>query len=616
MDEITSGLDPDELMMDLDEPEGSDLEEDDEELIDDHMSSPFPLSSGQGSTTTSVASSPVNEDFSPPFNFAGKPLNIKRGRGRPRREGGKPCPRGPRGLPTGMNRVKKPRPPSFNRRGGGGRSFRQPEFDMSLFTPSPIDDPSLIDSDGSLIFPDRERSLPFGEEPPYFPEHWSGKVCAFCNLGERSQLGQGDMLRLNCPEGFSPQKEAAEQIIARSLQAPEREAGDKSPRGPVTCRRQKSFNKCRHPSVTNEHIDELTIIGYNEAPDVSVLFEPNGQFYVHRSCSLWSYGVTRAENSALLNVGPVVLQSSSKKCSFCNHYGASLTCNMDGCTKIYHFPCATAAGAFQELASLTTLCSSHLDQVVMLCDAAVCYTCRIVGDVANLMYCSTCGAHYHGTCVGLAQLPGVRAGWQCRKCRCCQVCRITGDESKLMSCEQCDKVYHAGCQRPIVTSIPKYGWKCRCCRVCGDCGARTPGAGLSSRWHAHYTVCDSCYQQRNKGYSCPLCRKAYRAHAHREMVQCTNCKKFVHGTCDPEADLVTYNQKKEMNPEYEYICPHCKNHTGRQVTTKRASMDDLGDLSASQESLYDDTSEFDLPSPENLPATWVWAKENHTPQTK
>lgn len=56
---------------------------------------------------------------------------------------------------------------------------------------------------------------------------------------------------------------------------------------------------------------------------------------------------------------------------------------------------------------------------------------------------------------------GVRAGWQCRKCRCCQVCRVTGDETKLMSCEQCDKVYHAGCQRPIVTSIPKYGWKCR-----------------------------------------------------------------------------------------------------------------------------------------------------------
>lgn len=35
-----------------------------------------------------------------------------------------------------------------------------------------------------------------------------------------------------------------------------------------------------------------------------------------------------------------------------------------------------------------------------------CHTCGIVGDVANLMTCCTCNAHHHGTCVGLAQLPG------------------------------------------------------------------------------------------------------------------------------------------------------------------------------------------------------------------
>lgn len=89
MDEIPQGLDPDEIM-DLDEPEGSDLDEDEEDLIDDPLPSPFLLSSGPGSTTTSVASSPPNnEDFQQPF-LTGKPLSIKRGRGRPRRaEGGK-----------------------------------------------------------------------------------------------------------------------------------------------------------------------------------------------------------------------------------------------------------------------------------------------------------------------------------------------------------------------------------------------------------------------------------------------------------------------------------------------------------------------------------------------
>lgn len=89
MDEISSGIDPDDLM-DLDEAEGSDLDEEEDELIDDPIPSPFQFpSSGPGSTATSAASSPPNaDDFSLPFNFSGKPLNIKRGRGRPRREGG------------------------------------------------------------------------------------------------------------------------------------------------------------------------------------------------------------------------------------------------------------------------------------------------------------------------------------------------------------------------------------------------------------------------------------------------------------------------------------------------------------------------------------------------
>lgn len=91
MDEIASGIDPDDLM-DLEEAEGSDLDEEEDELIEDPLPSPFQFpSSAPGSTATSAASSPPNNDdlLSPPFNFSGKPLNIKRGRGRPRREGGK-----------------------------------------------------------------------------------------------------------------------------------------------------------------------------------------------------------------------------------------------------------------------------------------------------------------------------------------------------------------------------------------------------------------------------------------------------------------------------------------------------------------------------------------------
>ncbi|KAF5271825.1 hypothetical protein FQR65_LT05056 [Abscondita terminalis] len=599
MENISGGGIEAKQLMEIDDGDGSDVDDEEEELIDDTVPSPLQLSSsGAASTATSTTSSPNNDELSLPYLFSGKPLNIKRGRGRPRREGGKPTSRRS-SLGVKFKRLKgigytRPLPKRV-------RGLDRMDFDylsaLGCDEPSPILDPET----GTFIIPDRDKQSITPDDTPYPPELWPGKVCALCNLGERSQLGQRDLLRLSCPEGFIPQRVVSHPLLLQSVigQMPEREVGDKSPRGPVTCRRQKSFNKCRHPSVTNEYIDELSIIGYLEEPDVQTIFDTSGYFYVHRNCASWSNGVIIFDNSGLENVGTVVLHSISKKCSYCLHFGASLVCKAAGCNKQFHFPCATASGAFQELKTVSTFCVDHLAKVPLVCESSVCYTCKIHGDIANIMFCSSCGEHYHGTCVGLAQLPGVRSGWQCRKCRTCQVCRIIGDETKLMACEQCDKVYHAMCQRPIVTTIPKYGWKCRCCRVCGDCGSRTPGAGLSSRWHAHYTVCDSCYQQRNKGFSCPLCRRAYRAHAHREMVQCSLCRKFVHGTCDPEADLATYHQRKEAHPEYEYICLICKSLTqqNRQLIAKRNSIDDSDSMSASQDFLLDDSYDFDLDRP-------------------
>lgn len=116
----------------------------------------------------------------------------------------------------------------------------------------------------------------------------------------------------------------------------------------------------------------------------------------------------------------------------------------------------------------------------------------------------------------------------------------------------------------------------QCCRVCTDCGSRTPGAGLSSRWHAHYTVCDSCYQQRNKGSSCPLCHRAYRAAAHREMVQCISCRKYIHGACDPEAEYITSHSKSSAS---EYMCPLCKN----AVQQRRDGYEEFGDSNSSMD---------------------------------
>ena len=86
------------------------------------------------------------------------------------------------------------------------------------------------------------------------------------------------------------------------------------------------------------------------------------------------------------------------------------------------------------------------------------------------------------------------------------------------------------CQCPLFTHTSNqlsFIFFFQLCRKCTDCGSRTPGSGQSSRWHANYTVCDSCYQQRNKGLACPICGRAYRHSAQKEMMQCGTCKRYV-----------------------------------------------------------------------------------------
>lgn len=91
MDDVPSLADMDDLVgMDLDDPDGSDMEEDDEELTDEQVQSPFIAPSpGPGSTATSTASSPNNnDDFMGQSHIVFPGKGAKRGRGRPRREGG------------------------------------------------------------------------------------------------------------------------------------------------------------------------------------------------------------------------------------------------------------------------------------------------------------------------------------------------------------------------------------------------------------------------------------------------------------------------------------------------------------------------------------------------
>ena len=109
-----------------------------------------------------------------------------------------------------------------------------------------------------------------------------------------------------------------------------------------------------------------------------------------------------------------------------------------------------------------------------------------------------------------------------------------------------------------MASVPKNGWKCKRCRRCTDCNSKTPGSGQSSRWHNNYSVCDSCYQQRNKGLACPCCGRAYRHSAQREMIQCSSCRKHVHSACDPEATEEKILERRALQFNYMYVCKICK----------------------------------------------------------
>jgi [histone H3]-lysine4 N-trimethyltransferase MLL3 len=135
-------------------------------------------------------------------------------------------------------------------------------------------------------------------------------------------------------------------------------------------RRQKGLNKCKNPVNTTEYVDELEKIGHHEVTEFNMLIE-NGFYYVHRGCAMWSVGVIRDPISdTLSNVSTILKQSLSRKCSFCNHYGASVSCKLT-CSRTFHLPCVAASGSFQVYQTSTIFCIDHLGQVPLHCKCSV-----------------------------------------------------------------------------------------------------------------------------------------------------------------------------------------------------------------------------------------------------
>lgn len=211
-------------------------------------------------------------------------------------------------------------------------------------------------------------------------ETWPGKVCAFCNLGERSQLGQGEMLRLEVGADFENQRQSTLhseerlQSLAANAGAGSNKNGSstgssllqqqqqqpsltKKPRLTLKGRRTSSFDASQTCSELQE---ELNAVGYAEEPDLLGIVEPCGYFYAHRMCATWSKGVTVSSNtsdgsSVMMTSSPQVtgadtalIRAASLRCHLCGSFGASLSCQQttatNSCRKSFHFPCAVSCG--------------------------------------------------------------------------------------------------------------------------------------------------------------------------------------------------------------------------------------------------------------------------------
>lgn len=79
-------------------------------------------------------------------------------------------------------------------------------------------------------------------------------------------LGQRDMIRLSCPNGF-PSKALGGAA-----------GGDKSPRGAHPT--ASSIRRQRQSKTVAELLDELSLVGYVDEPDIASIVEPSGKLAV------------------------------------------------------------------------------------------------------------------------------------------------------------------------------------------------------------------------------------------------------------------------------------------------------------------------------------------------
>ncbi|XP_023821321.1 histone-lysine N-methyltransferase 2C isoform X7 [Oryzias latipes] len=405
--------------------------------------------------------------------------------------------------------------------------------------------PSVESSDGPTV-------------PPSGGIKSSERLCAFCYCGGHSLLGQGDLKVFNTTfqdekflrcrgEGGSTNDNGDGDTTTQPQLAEDIASGQKEKNGAVSCKAE--------PDLASRFWDELSYVGLPKDLEVQSLFE-SGKCWAHESCALWSDGVCKSEGQSLLNVDRAIDSGSTKHCAYCKRLGASIKCCAEGCAQLYHYPCAGAAGTFQDIRSLSLLCPDHIEVAIhKFVDDVNCVLCDSPGDLLDQLFCTSCGLHYHGMCLDMAVTPLRRAGWQCPECKVCQTCKNHGDDTKMLVCDMCDKGYHTFCLQPAMESLPTNGWRCKNCRVCIQCGTRTSG-----HWHHNSLLCENCFQNQDPALCCSMCSCILDPEHHKDLLFCQTCKRWLHLECERQNSGQT-----EINPREDYVCFNCRSPAAEQA---------------------------------------------------
>uniref|UniRef100_A0A3Q1I1H7 Lysine (K)-specific methyltransferase 2Cb n=1 Tax=Acanthochromis polyacanthus TaxID=80966 RepID=A0A3Q1I1H7_9TELE len=388
-------------------------------------------------------------------------------------------------------------------------------------------------------------------------------LCAFCYCGGRSLLGQGDLQVFS----ITSQLEALFSRKGEGGSTSDSSDGDKTTQpkmaGETTSGQKEKKNCEEEPDPASRFWDELSHVGLPQDLNVQSLFE-SGQCWAHQSCALWSDGVCEGEGQSLLNVDRAIDSGSTKHCAYCKRLGASIKCCAEGCAQLYHYPCAGAAGTFQDIRSLSLLCPEHIELAIH--KYVNCALCDSPGDLLDQLFCTSCGLHYHGICLDMAVTPLRRAGWQCPECKICQTCKNPGEDTKMLVCDMCDKGYHTFCLQPAIDTLPTNGWRCKSCRVCIQCGTRTSG-----QWHHTSLLCENCVQNQDPALCCPMCASILDPEHHKDLLFCHTSQHSMEALQTQNTTLQIKPANTETCPEQGMVNPSTKDFKAIISTTKEPS---------------------------------------------